>query len=121
MVPRQPVTAWLAMSDAGAEAGCMEVAASQGRPRQMQHAALRLEHSINGAGQAIVAQFFDGSGEMMQLAAGQFSLHHTLCAHRSPPNRADHRRLQLRISYIPPRFHLTSSVRICAKLARARY
>src|SRR5260370_26807738 len=78
--PYEHVTAWVALSDASAEAGCVEVAASQGRPRQMQHAALRLEHSIDGAGQAIVERFYDGDGEMMQLAARQFPLHHTLCA-----------------------------------------
>ncbi len=118
--PYEHVTAWVALSDASAAAGCMEVASSQGRPRQMQHAALRLEHSINGAGQAIVERFFDGKGEMMQLAAGQFSLHHTLCAHRSAPNRAPHRRVGLGISYIPARGHLTGTVRMCARLVRGQ-
>ena len=38
---------------------------------------------------------------MMQLEAGSFSLHHTLCVHRSAPNRAAHRRVGLGINYIP--------------------
>src|SRR5438874_2874000 len=55
LVPNdQHVTAWVALSNASAAAGCMEVASSRGRPRQMRHAALRLANSINGAGQAIV-------------------------------------------------------------------
>src|SRR4030088_2767715 len=33
--PHEHVTAWVALSDASAEAGCMEVVSSQGRPRQM--------------------------------------------------------------------------------------
>jgi non-heme Fe2+,alpha-ketoglutarate-dependent halogenase len=118
--PHEHVTAWVALSDAGAQAGCMEVVSSQGHPRQMHHAALHLENSINGAGQAIVERFFDGDGEMMELQAGQFSLHHTLCSHRSAPNRVDHRRVGLGISYIPAHCRLTGPVRMCARLVRGR-
>jgi hypothetical protein len=114
------VTAWVALSDAGAEAGCMEVVSSAGRPRQLRHAALGLKDSINGGGQAIVARFFEGGGEMMALEAGSFSLHHTLCRHRSAPNRAAHRRVGLGISYIPAHCRVTGSVRMCARLVRGR-
>jgi non-heme Fe2+,alpha-ketoglutarate-dependent halogenase len=118
--PLEHVTAWVALSDAGAEAGCMEVLSSDGRPRQLRHAALGLEHSINGGGQAIVERFFEGGGEMMALPAGSFSLHHTLCRHRSAPNRAAHRRVGLGISYIPAHCRLRGSVRMCARLVRGR-
>ena len=116
--PHEHVTAWVALSDAGAAAGCMEVVSSRGQPRQLHHAALGLEHSINGGGQAIVERFYDGGGEMMALDAGEFSLHHTLCPHRSAPNRAGHRRIGLGISYIPAHCRLTGTVRMCASLVR---
>jgi phytanoyl-CoA dioxygenase PhyH len=116
--PHEHVTAWVALSDADAEAGCMEVVSSRGDPRQLHHAALGLEHSINGGGQAIVERFFEGGGEMMALKAGQFSLHHTLCPHRSAPNRASHRRIGLGISYIPAHCRLTGTVRMYARLVR---
>jgi non-haem Fe2+, alpha-ketoglutarate-dependent halogenase len=118
--PHEHVTAWVALSDASAAAGCMEVVSSKGTPRQLHHAALGLEHSINGGGQAIVERFFDGGGEMMALAAGEFSLHHTLCPHRSAPNRAGHRRVGFGISYIPAHCRLTGTVRMCASLVRGR-
>jgi non-heme Fe2+,alpha-ketoglutarate-dependent halogenase len=119
LVPNdQHVTAWIALSDATAEAGCMEVASSQGRPRQMRHAALRLANSINGAGQAIVEPIEQSGTAMMELPAGSFSLHHTLCRHRSAPNRADHRRIGLGISYIPAHCRLSGTVRMCARLVR---
>src|ERR1051325_1301129 len=73
--PHEHVTAWIALSDADTEAGCMEVVSSQGRPRQLHHAALGLKDSINGGGQAIVERFYGGGGEMMALRAGEFSLH----------------------------------------------
>ncbi|HEX3953987.1 MAG TPA: phytanoyl-CoA dioxygenase family protein [Stellaceae bacterium] len=121
LVPNdEHVTAWVALTDAGEEAGCMEVVSSRGEPRQLQHAALRLANSINGGGQAIVEQFYEGGGEMMSLRAGEFSMHHTMCTHRSAPNRANHRRVGLGISYIPAHCRLNSPVRMCARLVRGR-
>ena len=118
--PHQHVTAWVAFSDANAEAGCMEVVPSRGAPRQLRHAALGLANSINGGGQAIVEGIDDSRTEMMELAAGSFSLHHTLCPHRSAPNRAGHRRVGLGISYIPARVRTVGSHRLCARLVRGR-
>src|SRR3954453_11688829 len=118
LTPYEHVTAWVALSEASAEAGCMEVLSSRGNPRQMRHAALGLANSINGGGQAIVDGIDEAGGTMMALPAGSFSLHHTLCRHRSAPNRAAHRRVGIGISYIPARCRLTGSVRMCARLAR---
>jgi non-heme Fe2+,alpha-ketoglutarate-dependent halogenase len=56
----------------------------------------------------------------MELRAGEFSLHHTLCSHRSAPNESSHRRVGLGISYIPAHCRLTGSVRMCARLVRGR-
>src|SRR5439155_13924297 len=103
----QHVTAWVALSDASAAAGCMEVVSSEGRPRQMHHAALRLANSMNGAGQAVVEPFEEGGAAMMELEAGSFSLHHTLCRHRSAPNRARHRRIRAGTSYRPAYWPVT--------------
>jgi non-heme Fe2+,alpha-ketoglutarate-dependent halogenase len=118
--PHEHVTAWVALTDASAEAGCMEVVSSAGAPRQMHHAALGLQHSINGGGQAIVQRVDPSGAVTMALPAGSFSLHHTLCRHRSAPNRADHRRIGIGISYIPAHCRLTGSVRMCARLVRGR-
>ena len=41
--PYEHVTAWVALSDATEEAGCMEVVPSRARPQQMHHAALGLK------------------------------------------------------------------------------
>lgn len=45
--PLEHVTAWVALSDASREAGCMDVLTQRGKPRQFRHEAKRLEHSIN--------------------------------------------------------------------------
>jgi non-haem Fe2+, alpha-ketoglutarate-dependent halogenase len=118
--PHEHVTAWVALSKADSEAGCMEVVSSAGRPRQLRHGALGLEHSINGGGQAIIEPFDEAGTVAMTLDAGEFSLHHTLARHRSAPNRAAHRRVGIGISYIPAHVRTTGSTRLCARLVRGR-
>jgi non-heme Fe2+,alpha-ketoglutarate-dependent halogenase len=118
ITPYEHVTAWIALTDATEAAGCMEVLSSRGAPRQFHHAALGLKDSINGGGQAIVEEFDQSETVMMAVPAGSFSLHHTLCRHRSAPNRADHRRVGIGISYIPAHCRITSSVRMLVPLAR---
>jgi hypothetical protein len=120
ITPFEHVTAWVALTDATEEAGCMEAISSHGAPRQMHHAALGLADSINGGGQAIVEEFDPAGGVMMAVPAGSFSLHHTHCPHRSAPNRAGHRRVGIGISYIPAHARLMSGLRLCAPLVRGR-
>ncbi len=118
--PFEHVTAWVALSEASALAGCMDVLSAHGKPRQMHHAALRLTDSINGGGQSIVEPIDGTDAVSMQLRAGEFSLHHTLCAHRSAPNRSDHRRIGFGISYIPAHARSTGSYRMTALQVRGR-
>ena len=118
--PHEHVTAWVALSDAGMEAGCMEVLPPNGTPRQYHHANSRLEHSINAAGQVIVEPLDETGITAMQLKAGEMSLHHTLCPHRSAPNAASHRRVGYGISYIPAHVRTTSLRRQSALLVRGR-
>lgn len=116
--PYDQVTAWVALTDASREAGCMEALSAHGAPRQMDHRALRLENSINRAGQTITEPFDEKDAVIMQLDAGSFSLHHTLCVHRSAPNRATHRRIGCGINYIPAHVRSTGPVRMAAMLVR---
>ena len=116
--PYEHVTAWVALSDASSEAGCMQVLSSHGAPKQRHHAAARLQHSINGGGQLIIEPLPEHEAVTMELKAGELSLHHTLCPHRSPPNRASHRRVGIGISYIPAHVRTTGSYRLPALLVR---
>jgi len=116
--PYEQVTAWVALTDASEEAGCMEVLSAHGKPRQMHHAALRLKDSINRTGQTITEPLDESEATMMQLPAGSFSLHHTLCVHRSAPNRAAQRRVGMGINYIPAHVRPTGSTHMSAMLVR---
>jgi len=116
--PYEHVTAWVALSDASKQAGCMDVLSFKGAQRQMRHTAAGLENSINAAGQVIVDSLDDSNPISMELSAGELSLHHTLCPHRSGPNRSPHRRVGLGISYIPPHVRTTGPTRMHASLVR---
>jgi non-haem Fe2+, alpha-ketoglutarate-dependent halogenase len=116
--PHEQVCAWVALTDATAEAGCMEQLSFHGEPRQYHHAALGLAHSINRAGQTIVEPFDDSHPVAMALPAGSFSLHHELAVHRSAPNRAAHRRIGIGLNYIPAHVRVDSPIRLKAMLVR---
>ena len=120
LAPQTLITAWVALSEASAEAGCMDAVSFQGKPAQMHHAALRLEHSINRAGQTIVGGVKEEGVETMALQAGQFSLHHELAIHRSSPNNSSHRRIGIGLNYIPTSVRTTTSVRMTAMLVRGK-
>jgi non-haem Fe2+, alpha-ketoglutarate-dependent halogenase len=120
LTPKTLVTAWVALSDASHEAGCMDAVSFNGAPRQMHHAPKRLEHSINRAGQEVVGEINESGIQAMELKAGQFSLHHELAIHRSSPNNASHRRIGIGLNYIPTSVRNTTSVRMSAMLVRGK-
>ena len=99
--PYVHVTAWLALTDATAENGCMEFLAGSHHGGQLPHKAGVVAASVNRAGQAVVVDVDDRPAVHAPLRAGEFSLHHTLLLHRSKPNRSRGRRVGLAISYVP--------------------
>jgi hypothetical protein len=101
--PYEHVTAWLALTDATSTNGCMEFLPGSHAGGQRPHRAGAVKESVNRAGQAIVGEVDDRAAVHGPLRPGEFSLHHTLCLHRSQPNRSRERRIGLAISYIPTR------------------
>src|SRR5437870_7534219 len=99
--PYEHVTAWLALTDATAANGCMEFLPGSYRRGQLPHRAGVVAASVNRAGQAVTIDVDDAPAVHAPLRAGEFSLHHTLCLHRSQPNRSSGRRAGLAISYVP--------------------
>jgi non-haem Fe2+, alpha-ketoglutarate-dependent halogenase len=116
--PSEQVCAWVALTDASREAGCMEMLSAQGAPRMYHHAAMGIPNSINRAGQTIIEPFDKRDPTAMALKAGEFSLHHELAVHRSAPNHAAHRRIGIGLNYLPPHVRVNSPVRLKAVLAR---
>jgi len=99
--PAEEVTVWVALTDANHAVGCMGVLPFDGAPRQMRHAANVVENGVNRAAQVVMEAFDESHVVTMDVKAGQFSIHHGLCPHRSIPNTASHRRIGLGLNYIP--------------------
>lgn len=117
--PYVHLTAWLALTDATAENGCMEFLPQSHSRGQLTHRTGAVANSVNRAGQAVLGEVDDKTAMHASLSAGEFSLHHTLCLHRSQPNRSRGRRIGLAISYIPPHAqHLGVKHRTPAMLVR---
>jgi non-haem Fe2+, alpha-ketoglutarate-dependent halogenase len=116
--PNEQVCAWVALTDASREAGCMEMLSAKGAPRMLHHEAKGIKNSINRAGQTIVEPFDKRKPTAMALKAGEFSLHHELAVHRSAPNHAIHRRVGIGLNYLPPHVRVNSPVRLKAMLVR---
>jgi non-haem Fe2+, alpha-ketoglutarate-dependent halogenase len=116
--PAVQVTAWVALTDASIEAGCMEVIPGSHKLGQLHHAERDAKDNLLSRGQTISVDFDKSRTEFMPVRAGQFSLHHTHLLHNSRPNMSADRRIGLGISYIPTQVRCTSRTRLTAMLVR---
>lgn len=116
--PHEHVTAWLALTPSTRKNGCLIFLPGGAAGGQLRHRENAVEHSVNGGKQKIVEAFDAGNPTMAPLRAGEFSLHHTLCIHRSAPNKTDDRRIGLGISYVPTRVRHLGAKRMPAMLVR---
>lgn len=114
------VTAWVALTDAPVEAGCMEVVPGSHKLGQLHHAEMQDPHNLLSRGQALAVDVDRTKTEFMPVKAGQFSLHHTHLVHNSRPNRSTDRRIGLGISYVPTHARCISPTRVTAMLVRGQ-
>ncbi|MFI5031871.1 MAG: phytanoyl-CoA dioxygenase family protein [Reyranellales bacterium] len=114
------VTAWVALTDAPVESGCMEVVPGSHKLGQLRHADMQDTDNLLSRGQTLAADVDRSRTAHMAVKAGQFSLHHTHLVHNSRPNRSAHRRVGLGISYIPTHARCIMPTRVSAMLVRGR-
>lgn len=89
--PDNVVTAWVELTGATAENGCMQVIPGTYYP-----------HNPLSRGQEIVTEVDTSTALPVLLKAGEMSLHHSKLMHGSEPNRSGGRHIGLAIRYIPP-------------------
>jgi non-heme Fe2+,alpha-ketoglutarate-dependent halogenase len=118
--PARHVTAWVALTDAPVEAGCMEVVPGSHKLGQLRHAEAQDTENLLSRGQTLAVDLDRSRTAYMPVKAGQFSLHHTHLVHNSRPNRSSHRRIGLGISYIPTSARCISPTRVTAMLVRGQ-
>ena len=118
--PSIQVTAWVALSDAPVESGCMEMIPGSHRLGQLHHSENDSNKILLSRGQTVSVGLDQSNTVFMPVKAGQFSLHDTHTVHRSGPNMAAWRRLGLGFSYIPTHVRCTSRTRLTAALVRGQ-
>ena len=111
------VTAWVAFSDATPESGCMGFIPGSHKIDQLPHLDTFHRDNLLSRGQEIAVEVERDKAVMVQLTAGEMSLHHIKLVHSSEPNRSADRRIGLAIRYIPTRVRQTK-VRDAATLVR---
>lgn len=101
--PRQipMLTAWLALTPSDETNGGMQVV--EGSHRELvPHESKPSDHNLLTRAQTVQVEVADSDAVMVNLAAGEFSLHHPMLFHASPANTSDQPRTGLVIRYMAP-------------------
>ncbi len=118
--PHLHVTAWVALSEASVQAGCMQALPGSHRWGAFEHDDKPEAMNMIRRGQGISSRFDQVQGQFMPVGAGQMSLHHTDLVHASGGNDSDDRRIGYAISYIPAHVRPVGAVRPSALCVRGR-
>ena len=118
--PHLHVTAWVALSDASVQAGCMRALPGSHRWGAFEHDDKPEPMNMIRRGQGISERFDQETGTMMPASAGQMSLHHTDLVHASGANESGDRRIGYAISYIPAHVRPVGDIRPSALCVRGR-
>jgi len=113
------VTAWLALSPATPESGCMRFVAGSHR-QVVDHRDTFDERNLLTRGQEVAVQVDDSEATDLVLAPGEFSLHHGRVFHASGPNASDDRRIGLAIRYISAAMKPAEGAGMSAMLVNGR-
>jgi ectoine hydroxylase-related dioxygenase (phytanoyl-CoA dioxygenase family) len=114
---RDEVTAWVALSQASVESGCMRFVPAS-HSEEATHADRPREDAMLSRGQELIEAVDDSQAVNAPLLPGQISLHHGLTFHASMPNRSDDRRIGFAIRYIKPSMRQVGGERGVATLVQ---
>jgi non-haem Fe2+, alpha-ketoglutarate-dependent halogenase len=99
--PPDIVTAWVAFTDSTAANGVMRVIPGTHKLDQVPHRDTFAAGNLLSRGQEVMVDVDERKAAMLELAAGEMSLHHVRLIHGSDPNPSDDRRIGFAIRYIP--------------------
>ncbi len=99
--PADVVTAWVALSDSTAANGAMRVIPASHTMDQIPHRDTFQPENLLSRGQEVMVDVDDRQAAMLELQAGEMSLHHVRLIHGSDPNPSALRRIGFAIRYIP--------------------
>ncbi len=96
------LTAWIALSPATIESGCMKMMPGTHKWQQIDHKDTLSEKNLLTRGQEIIVDVDEDKAVAVELLPGQVSLHNIRTVHASEPNRSDYRRIGVAVRYIAP-------------------
>jgi ectoine hydroxylase-related dioxygenase (phytanoyl-CoA dioxygenase family) len=96
------LTAWIALSPATPQSGCMKFVAGSHNNRIVEHRDTFHEDNLLSRGQEIAVDVDEATATNIVLEPGQMSLHHGRMFHASGPNSSDDRRIGCAIRYVTP-------------------
>src|SRR3984885_748281 len=99
--PPDIITAWVAFTDSNAANGAMRVIPATHKMDQVPHRDTFAADNLLSRGQEIEVEVNARDAAMLELAAGEMSLHHVRLIHGSDPNPSDDRRIGFAIRYVP--------------------
>lgn len=111
-------TAWLALSPATTDSGCMRFVAGSHKQAIVPHNDTFDEMNLLSRGQEIAVEVDEADATAIELQPGQMSLHHGLTFHASGPNMSGDRRIGVAIRYVSPDAKQEVADRDYAMLAR---
>jgi chlorinating enzyme len=114
------VTAWIALSPATLESGCMKVIPGSQKWEQIEHRDTLAKENLLTRGQEMAVEVNEEEAVAMPLAPGEMSLHHVLVAHASKPNESDDRRIGVAIRYVAPHVRQINGDKDSALLCRGK-
>lgn len=114
------VTAWIALSPATQESGCMEFVSGSHKNPIMPHHDTFDEDNMLSRGQEIAVDIAPEDRTTIALRPGQMSLHHGLMIHGSGPNVSNDRRIGIAIRYVTPRVSQEVATKDYAMLVRGQ-
>lgn len=108
----QEVTAWVALTPATVETGCMRFVPGSHRNKDVPHVDSFGKDNLLTRGQEIAVEVDEASAVNVLLRAGQASFHHGHMFHASGPNATNSRRLGVAIRYVAPSMKQTSGEKL---------
>ena len=112
------ITAWLALSPASEQSGCMRVMPGTHKGNLLPHEDLYHDDNMLTRGQEISSGIDESRAVSMPLEIGEISLHNVRIAHSSLANRTAERRIGLSFHYMPTSARQMKSDWDCAALVR---
>jgi ectoine hydroxylase-related dioxygenase (phytanoyl-CoA dioxygenase family) len=96
------VTAWVALSPATTESGCMRFIPGSQKQHGVSHVDTFSDDNLLSRGQELAVEVDESEAVNIVLQSGQASLHHGHLFHASGPNTTNDRRIGVSIRYIKP-------------------